>query len=49
MSDEVSNRWFAVIHVMSRLGLFKPYLKFTEYLLNNLCGIKNHTLEEKRK
>jgi len=42
MTDEepkLSVRWWAVIHVMQRLHVFKPYLKFVEYLLDRLCGI----------
>ena len=37
--SEISDRWWAVIHVMSQLYIFKPYLKFVEYLLDRLCGL----------
>ena len=30
--------WFAVLHVMSRLGLFKPYVLMVDRLLNLLCS-----------
>ena len=37
--EKISDRWWAVIRVMQRLHVFKPYLKFVEYLLDRLCGI----------
>jgi len=36
---EISDRWWAVIRVMHRLHVFKPYLKFVEYLLDRLAGL----------
>ena len=39
LDEKISDRWWAVIHVMTRLHLFKPYLKFVEYLLDRLCGL----------
>jgi len=36
---KINDRWWAVIRVMSQLRVFKPYLKFVEYLLDRLCGL----------
>ena len=30
--------WYAVLHVMSRLGLFKPYIRMIDMLLDALGG-----------
>ena len=40
LQKEISNRWFSVMHVMSRLGIFKPYLKWVEQILNYVSGIE---------
>ena len=40
IQDKRSDRWFAVMHVMSRLGVFKPYIKWVEQILDYVSGIE---------
>jgi hypothetical protein len=38
-AERGSDRWWAVIRVMSKLRVWKPYLVFVQYVLDRLTGV----------
>jgi len=36
----ISNFWWAVLRVLWKLGVLKPYYLFNEFILYRLAGIK---------
>ena len=42
------NTWFCIMHVMSRLGFFKPYCDFIEAFLRQLDGAFDRELKQSR-
>ena len=42
------NTWFSVMHVMSRVGVFKPYTIFIENFLRQLDGSFNREVEQSK-